>query len=68
MQRYFNTQEVSMFRPTQESQVLGFLGELLDNPQDFREAVQRFRPSSHDQLLVLNLNLIHIIGWSLGQS
>lgn len=68
MQRYFNTQEVSMFRPTQESRVLGFLGELLDKPQDFREAVQRFRSSSHDQLLVLNLNLIHIIGWSLVQS
>ena len=41
MQRYFNAQEVAMFRPTQEKQVLGFLSELTSAPAKFREAVQR---------------------------
>lgn len=41
MQRYFDAQAVDVFKPTQVERVQAFLGDLLQSPDDFREAIHR---------------------------
>lgn len=41
MQRYFDAQAVDVFKPTQAERVQAFLGDLLQRPDDFREAIHR---------------------------
>lgn len=42
MQRYFDAQAVDVFKPTQVERVQAFLGDLLQSPDDFREAIHRW--------------------------